>query len=165
MTPQAARWLTRLYPWAWRERYGEEFEELLETGPGGLRTVVNSIWSALVERIFPTVGGNMNPSLNSFGRMIQRPSAFIPLTMSSIALVTVLIAVAWGFHQTGHVDRDSDEGSIAHIFQLLMSLQVPIVLFFAIKWLRRAPRQTLGVLALQAGAWLAACAPVFYFNL
>jgi hypothetical protein len=165
MTPRAARWLTRLYPRAWRERYGEEFQELLETGRGDLGVVANSIGSALGERIFPTVGGNMDPNSNSFGMMIKRPSAFVPLTMSLIALVTVLVAVAWGIGQTGHMVRDPDEGSIAHIFQLLMTLQVPIVVFFAIKWLRRAPRQTLGVLALQAGAWLAACAPVFILNL
>jgi hypothetical protein len=34
-----------------------------------------------------------------------------------------------------------------------------------VQWLRRAPRQALGVLAVQAGAVLAAMAPVFYFNL
>jgi hypothetical protein len=165
MTPRAARWLTRLYPRAWRERYGEEFQELLETGRGDLRTVANSLWSALGERIFPTVGGNLDPSSNSFGAMIKRPSALVPLTMSLIALATVLIGVAMSINQAGHIVRDPDEGASAHIFQLLMTLQVPIVVFFAIKWLRRAPRQTLGVLALQAGAWLAACAPVFFLNL
>jgi hypothetical protein len=46
-----------------------------------------------------------------------------------------------------------------------MAGQLPVLLFFAVTWLRKAPRQTLGVLALQAGAVLAAIAPVFYFNL
>jgi len=40
-----------------------------------------------------------------------------------------------------------------------------VLAFFAIKWLPRAPKSTLAVLALQAGAVLAAMAPVFYFNL
>jgi len=44
-------------------------------------------------------------------------------------------------------------------------LQIPIVAFFAIKWLPRTPRQALWVLALQAGAALAALAPVFILNL
>jgi hypothetical protein len=61
--------------------------------------------------------------------------------------------------------RDKDEGSMAHIFQILMTVQMPIVLFFAVKWLRRAPRPALGVLALQAGAWLASCAPVYFLHL
>jgi hypothetical protein len=46
-----------------------------------------------------------------------------------------------------------------------MAGQLPVLLFFALQWLRRAPRQALGVLAVQAGAVLAAMAPVFYFNL
>jgi hypothetical protein len=46
-----------------------------------------------------------------------------------------------------------------------MAAQVPIVAFFAIKWLPRSPKQALLVLALQAGAVLAALAPVFFFNL
>ena len=61
--------------------------------------------------------------------------------------------------------READEGTAAHVFQLLMVAEVPIVAFFAIKWLPRFPRQTLQVLAVQAAAAIAALAPVFYFNL
>jgi hypothetical protein len=39
------------------------------------------------------------------------------------------------------------------------------VAFFAIKWLPQAPRQALFVLMLQAGAALAALAPVFFLKL
>ena len=63
------------------------------------------------------------------------------------------------------VVRETDEGAVAHLWQLLMAGQVPILAFFAIKWLPRAPRQTLYVLALQAGAALASMAPVFFFKL
>jgi hypothetical protein len=74
MSPRLACLLVRLYPRAWRERYGAEFVALLESGSGGLRTpdrasartavrtAANVIWSALGERIFPTVGGNMEQS-------------------------------------------------------------------------------------------------------
>ena len=61
--------------------------------------------------------------------------------------------------------READEGTTAHIFQLLLIAEVPIVAFFAVKWLPRNPRQALQVLALQAGAGLAALAPVFFLNL
>lgn len=61
--------------------------------------------------------------------------------------------------------READEGTAAHLFQLLIGGQVPIVAFFAVKWLPRAPKQALGVLAIQIIAALAACSPVFYFNL
>ena len=53
----------------------------------------------------------------------------------------------------------------AHIWQILMAGQIPIVALFAIKWLPRSPRQALPVLALQGGAALAALAPVFILGL
>jgi hypothetical protein len=92
--------------------------------------------------------------------MLKHPSAFLPVAMSLGALATVLLSVA--LHGT---TPQADEGAAAHIWQLLMAAQVPIVLFFAIKWLPRSPRQALLVLALQAGAGLAALAPVFFLNL
>jgi len=91
---------------------------------------------------------------------MKKPSAWIPLTMSLAALAVVLTHVAiFG------AAREADEGTAAHLWQLLMAGQLPIVAFFAIKWLPRTPRQALLVLALQAGAGLAALAPVFFLNL
>ena len=92
--------------------------------------------------------------------LMKQPGAFVPMAMSFAALATVL----------GHVAmfgaaREADEGTAAHIFQLLMMSQVPIVAFFAIKWLPQAPRQALQILALQAGAGVAALAPVFFLKL
>jgi hypothetical protein len=80
--------------------------------------------------------------------------------MSLIALAMVLgdIAIYGVVHQ-------ADEGAVAHLWQILMAGQMPIVIFFAIRWLPRAPRQTLYVLALQAGAALASMAPVFFLGL
>ncbi len=70
------------------------------------------------------------------------------------------------FHTTMFgIAREPDEGAAAHIWQLLMTGQLPVLAFFAIKWLPRAPRQTLYVLGLQAGAVLAAIAPVYFLNL
>jgi hypothetical protein len=63
------------------------------------------------------------------------------------------------------VVREADEGTPAHIFQLLIVAQLPIVAFFAVKWLPRKPRSTMIVLALQAGAALAAIAPVIILKL
>jgi hypothetical protein len=87
--------------------------------------------------------------------MLKRPSAFLPPVMSLVALVTVLAYLAnYG------VVREPDEGTAAHIWQLLMAGQVPVIAFFAIKWLPRKPRPALYILALQAAAVLAALAPV-----
>ncbi len=160
MNRAAARLLTRIYPRAWRERYGAEFEALLEDGGNGFSTSANVIWAALCEHIFPTRGGNMDQPVRSLGTILKQPSAFLPLTMSLIALGMVLGSVArYGAGPAG------DEGAVAHLWQLLMAGQLPIVAFFAIKWLPRAPRQTLYVLAEQAGAALASMAAVFFFNL
>ncbi|HVC38133.1 MAG TPA: hypothetical protein VNF46_07000 [Gammaproteobacteria bacterium] len=93
------------------------------------------------------------------GPSIKQPSAFLPLAMSLAALAMVL-----GHAAIYGVVHEADEGTAAHIFQLLMVVQVPVVAFFAIKWLPRAPRQTLQVLALQAGAALAAFAAVFFLT-
>jgi len=91
---------------------------------------------------------------------LKQPAAIVPLAMSFVALATVLFHIAmFG------AAREADEGAAAHIFQLLIAGQLPVVAFFAIKWLPRTPRQALLVLALQAGAALAALAPVFIFNL
>ena len=50
MNARAARWLTRLYPPAWRARYGEEFAPFLEARPVTLRDVLNVVGCALNER-------------------------------------------------------------------------------------------------------------------
>lgn len=91
--------------------------------------------------------------------MLKHPSAFLPVVMSLGALVTVLMFVA--LHGTA---PQADEGAAAHVWQLLMAAQVPIVFFFAIKWLPQSPRNAVPILGLQVGAALAAMAPVFLFH-
>lgn len=92
--------------------------------------------------------------------LLKQPSAFLPLAMSLAALALVL-----GFVAVFGVVHETDEGTAAHVWQLLMAGQVPIVAFFAVKWLPRAPKQALKVLLLQAGAGLAALAPVYFLGL
>ena len=108
----------------------------------------------------------MDAHIHSFGAIVRRPSALLPLAMSLGALATLFVAAMYGFAHDGHgLVREPDEGAAAHIWQLLMAGQLPLLLFFAIRWLPRAPRQTLYVLALQAGAVLAAMAPVYFLGL
>jgi hypothetical protein len=102
----------------------------------------------------------MNTYTQSVIALAKRPSAFVPMAMSLIALTVVLATVAmFG------VVHEPDEGVAAHIWQLLMTAQIPVLLWFAVKWLPRAPRRALPVLALQAGAWLVAAAPVYFLGL
>jgi hypothetical protein len=160
MNLMLARLLTRLYPRRWRERYGDEFEALLLDGRGNLRAGANVVWSALCERIFPTQGGKMTRDPGSFGAVVRQPSAFLPLAMSLTALALVL-----GHITLYGIAREADEGAVAHLWQLLMAGQLPVLAYFAFKWLPRATKPALGVLALQGAAVVAAMAPVFLLNL
>ena len=91
---------------------------------------------------------------------IRQPSAFLPVAMSRAALSTLILHISlFG------VARESDEGSAAHIWQLLMAGQVPVVGFFAVKWLAKTPRQAVKVLVMQIGAAAAALAPVYWLGL
>jgi hypothetical protein len=93
--------------------------------------------------------------------MLGKPSAFVPLAMSVIALTLVLGSV-W---RDGAVVREADEGTVAHLWQLLMAGQVPVLGFFAVKWLPKVPRAAMAVLGLQLGAALASIAPVYLLHL
>ena len=61
--------------------------------------------------------------------------------------------------------RRSDEGTAAHLFQILMPAQIPIIALFAATQLPRHPAWTRWVLALQVGAALALFAVVFSLGL
>ncbi len=90
---------------------------------------------------------------------LRLPSAFLPIVMSLGGLAVVLGQIV-----LVGVARQADEGTAAHLWQLLMATQVPIVAFFAIKYLPRQPKPALLILALQVMAVLAACAPVYVLH-
>ncbi len=90
---------------------------------------------------------------------LNKPSAFLPILMSLSSLGLVLLH----FARYGNV-HEEDEGTSAHIFQILMVAQVPIIAFFAIKWLPENPREALKILALQSIAIIAAFAGVFFLT-
>jgi hypothetical protein len=91
--------------------------------------------------------------------LLKRPTALIPVIMSAAALTVVIVHVAMS-----GTARQADEGTAAHVWQLLMAGQVPVVAFFALKWLPAEPRSALRVLALQIGAAVAAMFPVWWFQ-
>jgi hypothetical protein len=91
--------------------------------------------------------------------MFKHPSAFVPVAMSAAALAIVI-----GYAATFGVARQADEGTAAHLWQLLMAGQLPVVLFFALRWLPAAPRQAIPVLVVQIGAAVAAMFPVWWFQ-
>ena len=91
--------------------------------------------------------------------LLKQPSALMPVAMSLAALGVVL-----GHAAIYGVVHEVDEGAAAHIFQLLMVGQLPVIAYFILKWLPRAPGATLRVLALQAGAVVAAFASVYWLT-
>lgn len=97
----------------------------------------------------------MSPEL-SVVETFKRPSAFLPIVMSLSGIAAIIVHLA-RFGPAPQVD----EGAAAHIWQLLMAAQLPIVAFFLIRCMARAPRAALLVLAAQVGAALAALLPVY----
>jgi hypothetical protein len=91
--------------------------------------------------------------------IIKQPSAVIPIVMSMAALATVIYHIV-----TFGTAPQADEGATAHLWQLLMAGQIPLVVFYAVKWLPRTPRTALPVLAVQIGAALAAAGPVYWLG-
>jgi hypothetical protein len=164
-----------MYPRRWRERYGEEFEDFLREGRGDLRAWVDVVRAAVSEHIHPTLqaigpgavesGGMMSEVRTSFGTVVRQPSALVPLGLALTALAVVMCSLGYDMVTHGAIVREADEGAVAHIWQLLMVAQLPALLVFGIRWLPKAPKQALGVLALMVAAILAAMAPVFIFHL
>ncbi len=88
--------------------------------------------------------------------LLKKPSGWLPVAMSGAALALVLVHVA----RYGMV-READEGTSAHLFQFLMLAQLPVVFFFASKWLPKTPKQAFWALVVQAVAAMAAFAAVY----
>ena len=84
----------------------------------------------------------------------------LPIAMSLLALGIVIFHVV----ASGRAHQ-ADEGAAAHLWQILMAGQLPIIAWFSVRWLPRTPKPALVVLALQFAAGLAACAPVYFLHL
>jgi hypothetical protein len=91
--------------------------------------------------------------------LLKQPSAWIPIAISFAALAMLL-----GYVAIFGVVHNEDEGAPAHIFQLIMLAQLPIVAYFGIKWLPKRPKGSLLVLALQAIAWIVPILAVIWFE-
>ena len=93
------------------------------------------------------------------GSLIRQPSAYLPLTLSLAALTLVL-----GHAAVFGIVHEADEGAAAHIWQILMAVQLPILAYFIFRWLPSRPRESLQVLGLLAATWLANFAAVFWLT-
>ena len=155
-------WLTRLYPPAWRARYGDEMDELLSERTGW-REVADVAKAALLERIFHTVRPGayaMRTLPGNVAVLVRKPSALVPIVMSLGALAVIVVAIAI----TG-LRHEADEGAAAHGWQILMAGQLPFIAWFALHWLKRDASAALAVLCLQLIAFAAALLPVWLLGL
>ena len=78
---------------------------------------------------------------------LRATSAWLPIAMSLACCALVLQ------HVLRRLAPENDEGTAAHLWQILMAAQVPIVFWFAASRLPRDPRRGAVVLALQACAF------------
>lgn len=158
--------LVRLYPRSWRERYGSELEELLETEAAGVATLFDVARSAATQRLLNLARNGdreMQPYPAGVVSLVRKPSAFIPVGMSLCAFALVVGSIA--MHGGAELKRQTDEGTAAHIWQLLMAGQLPILALFAFKWLRRDPKAGMSILALQMAGFGVALLPVWLLGL
>jgi hypothetical protein len=89
--------------------------------------------------------------------LMRQPTGYLPVAMSLGALAMIVWFVA-----VHGVVQQPDEGVQAHLWQFLVAGQVPLVTYFAYRWLPIARRPALVVLALQAAAvMLLAVAPLW----
>ena len=92
--------------------------------------------------------------------LLRRPSGFIPPAISLVLIALIVSHVA----RFGLI-HERDEGTTAHLFQLLMPTQAVIIAFFALSWLPQKPTAALQVLLLQIVAALAVLGLVFSLHL
>jgi len=92
--------------------------------------------------------------------ILKKPSAWIPIVIPLIFFAYLVIYITiFG------IVREEDEGTGAHLFQLWLVLEPLMIGFFAVKWLPRAPKQALLILALQIVAALLPISVVFSLKL
>ena len=92
--------------------------------------------------------------------MFKLPSAWVPLAMSGAALLLVLSRLV-----ISGAAREADEGAAAHLWQLLMVGQLPLIAWFLFRWFSKGWRSAAPVLAAQTVGLVLAAAPVVLLGL
>ncbi len=75
---------------------------------------------------------------------LKLPSAWVPIALTLFILVVMNIALS-----TSGLVHEADEGTVAHLFQIWLALEVLSIIFFGVKWLPRHPKQAAIILGLQ----------------
>ena len=96
-------------------------------------------------------------------------SAWVPVALAGGAIALLAGHLLTGPHAPNivveHGVLREDESGTARLWQLLMLLQVPCVLYFAAWWLPKDPKRALAMLGIQGFAFVAAALPVWVLEL
>lgn len=101
MLRRLARSCVRLYPRAWRERYGEELDELLGETEGGVADLVDVLRSGLHERrefLFRRFNGG---SVMVIGPAQRHPTAFALMAAALMSPTLALVVLSLLGHELG----------------------------------------------------------------
>jgi hypothetical protein len=166
MSGRKPHWLVRLYPAAWRERYGDELEELL-ADEGGPRVTFDIVRAAAVEWILDLTGmgvRQMQTYRSSVIAMAKHPSAWGPLALSGGALLLLAGAFTYNLVTGAVVQKDQDEGVLAHLYQIMIGVQVLIIPIFGLRWGWRDWRAGSTLIALQVLGILLTFVPLWIYE-
>lgn len=106
--------LVRLYPKAWRDRYGAEFQSLLEDRPPTIGDVVDTVRGAFDAHLHPHLAGSdLEPS-----PWTHRIPGLLALLAGAMWAGNVLFLVFWA-------DRNEDWGSLIGASTLVMFVSLP----------------------------------------
>ena len=154
---RALRAVYRLYPPWWWRRYGDELQALVEDTGATWTTIADLALAALVVRVRQREPAQAGPS--TVRDLFWSPGGFVPVAMSAGAL-----AVIAGHILTSGIAPQADEGTAAHLWQLLMAGQLPFVGWFALTRVPDCGRRAIAVSAIHAGAISAALFPVWWLR-
>lgn len=102
------------------------------------------------------------------GSAFRAKTAWVPLLFAGAAIALLAGYFATGPHApvliNDHGAPREDEGTAAHLWQILMLLQVGAILTFAALWLPRDPKRAAPMLLLHAIGILASAAPVYFLE-
>jgi hypothetical protein len=89
------------------------------------------------------------------------------MSLAALSLLLGYVAVHGTTEETYVVVngvRRADEGTAAHLFQLLMGGQLLVIAWFAVRWLPTRTREAIAVLCLQFVAGASAFATLYFFE-
>ena len=103
------------------------------------------------------------------GSPFRATSAWVPVELAGAAIALLAGYLLTGPHAPSIVIENGiprqDESGVARLWQLLMLLQVPCVLYFAAWWIPKDPKRALAMLSVQGLAFVAAALPVVLLEL